>query len=73
SAFVLRDRIGVDKILLEADYPHCDSTWPDTQAVIEQEIGGLPADDVRKITWENASNLYRHPVPPEVQADPNAF
>ncbi|MBV9663717.1 MAG: amidohydrolase [Actinobacteria bacterium] len=73
SAFALRDRIGVDKILLEADYPHCDSTWPDTQAVIEQEIGGLPADDVRKITWENASNLYRHPVPPEVQADPNAF
>jgi len=73
SAFALRDRIGVDKILLEADYPHCDSTWPDTQAVIEREIGGLPADDIRRITWENASNLYRHPVPPEVQADPNAY
>jgi predicted TIM-barrel fold metal-dependent hydrolase len=73
SAFALRDRIGVDKILLEADYPHCDSTWPDTQAVIEREIGGLPAADIRKITWENASHLYRHPVPAEVQADPNAF
>jgi predicted TIM-barrel fold metal-dependent hydrolase len=73
SAFAMRDRIGVDKILLESDYPHCDSTWPDTQAVIEREIGGLPPDDVRMITWENASNLYRHPVPAEVQADPNAF
>jgi predicted TIM-barrel fold metal-dependent hydrolase len=73
SAFTMRERIGVDKILLEADYPHCDSTWPDTQAVIEREIGGLPADDIRKFTWENASNLYRHPVPPEVQANPNAF
>jgi predicted TIM-barrel fold metal-dependent hydrolase len=73
TAFALRDRIGVDKILLESDYPHCDSTWPDTQTVIEREIGGLPADDVRKITWENASKLYRHPVPPEVQADPEAF
>ena len=73
SAFAMRDRIGVDKILLEADYPHCDSTWPDTQAVIEREIGGLPADDIRKITWENASLLYRHPVPPDVQVDPNAF
>jgi len=73
SAFAMRDRIGVDKILLEADYPHCDSTWPDTQAVIEREIGGLPPDDIRRITWENASNLYRHPVPPEVQADPYAF
>jgi predicted TIM-barrel fold metal-dependent hydrolase len=73
SAFAMRDRIGVDKILLEADYPHCDSTWPDTQVVIEREIGGLPLEDIRKITWENASHLYRHPVPPEVQADPNAF
>jgi len=73
SAFAMRDRIGVDKILLEADYPHCDSTWPDTQAVIEREIGGLPPDDIRRITWANASHLYRHPVPPEVQADPDAF
>jgi predicted TIM-barrel fold metal-dependent hydrolase len=73
SAFAMRGRIGVDKILLEADYPHCDSTWPDTQAVIEREIGGLPPDDIRRITWENASTLYRHPVPAEVQADPNAF
>jgi predicted TIM-barrel fold metal-dependent hydrolase len=73
SAFAMRERIGVDKILLEADYPHCDSTWPDTQAVIEREIGGLPPDDIRRFTWQNASRLYRHPVPPEVQADPNAY
>lgn len=73
SAFVQRERIGIDNILLEADYPHCDSTWPNTQAKIESEIGGLPADDIRKFTWENASRLYRHPVPPEVQADPNAY
>ena len=44
-----------------------------TQAVIEREIGGLPTADIRKITWENASHLYRHPVPVEVQADPDAF
>ena len=31
SAFVQRDRIGVDHILVESDYPHCDSTWPNTQ------------------------------------------
>ena len=28
-----------------------------------REIGGLPAEDIRKFTWENASRLYRHPVP----------
>jgi predicted TIM-barrel fold metal-dependent hydrolase len=73
SSFALRDVIGVDHILLEQDYPHCDSTWPHTQRTIEEEIGGLPAADVRKMTWENASVLYRHPVPAAVQQDPDAY
>ena len=73
SSFGQRDRIGVEHILLEADYPHCDSTWPDTQERIRDEIGDLPADDIRRITWQNASELYRHPVPPAIQADPDAF
>jgi predicted TIM-barrel fold metal-dependent hydrolase len=73
SAFDQRARIGVEHILLEADYPHCDSTWPHTQAVIERDCGHLPPEDLRKLTWENASRLYRHPVPPAVQADPDAY
>ena len=27
----------------------------------------LPADVVRKVTWENASKLFRHAVPEELQ------
>jgi Amidohydrolase len=73
SSFDQRDRIGPEHILLESDYPHCDSTWPRTQQVIEHEIGHLPAHAVRQITWENASRLYRHPVPASVVADPNSF
>ena len=73
SSFDQRERIGVDHILLESDYPHCDSTWPNTQRVIEKEIGHLPPADVRKITWENASRLYRHAVPIAVQDDPDAY
>jgi predicted TIM-barrel fold metal-dependent hydrolase len=73
SSFALRDVIGVEHILLEQDYPHCDSTWPHTQRTIEEEIGGLPAADIRKMTWENASVLYRHPVPAAVQQDPDAY
>ncbi len=73
STFALRERIGVGNILLESDYPHSDSTWPNTQRVIEEEIGGLPADDIKKMTWENASILYRHPVPEAIQNSPDAF
>ena len=67
STFALRDHIGVDHICLESDYPHADSTWPDTQANAEAALRGLPADVVRKVTWENASKLFRHPVPTELQ------
>ena len=73
SSFDQRDRIGVENILLESDYPHCDSTWPNTQEVIHREIGHLPADDVRRITWQNASELYRHEVPDSVQEDPESY
>ncbi|BDB42674.1 hypothetical protein IWGMT90018_31200 [Mycobacterium kiyosense] len=73
SSFVQYQRIGADNIMLEADYPHCDSTWPHTQQTIHEEIGGLPGDVVRKITWENASRLYQHPVPVDIQRDPDAF
>jgi predicted TIM-barrel fold metal-dependent hydrolase len=73
SSFVQRHRIGIANILLESDYPHCDSTWPDTQEVIHREIGDLPAEDIERITWRNASELYRHEVPASVQADPNSY
>jgi predicted TIM-barrel fold metal-dependent hydrolase len=63
SMFVLRDRIGVDHIMVEADYPHVDSTWPDTQAAIEHALAGVAIEDARKIAYENAARLYRHPLP----------
>ena len=67
STFALRDHIGIDHICLESDYPHADSTWPDTQPRAHAALQGLPDEDVRKITWENASKLFRHPVPKELQ------
>jgi predicted TIM-barrel fold metal-dependent hydrolase len=67
SAFALRHHIGVDHIMLESDYPHADSSWPDTQEQVRAGIGDLPPGEIRKITWENASRLFRHPVPEELQ------
>ncbi|MCU1380183.1 MAG: amidohydrolase [Acidimicrobiales bacterium] len=73
SNFQLRHRIGVDNILVESDYPHLDSTWPNTQHIVAESIGGFPEDEIRKITWENASKLFQHPVPASVAADPESF
>ena len=63
STISTRHVIGVDNILFESDYPHGDGTWPDTQGVIDSVLGDLPVDEIRKITHENASRLYRHPLP----------
>jgi predicted TIM-barrel fold metal-dependent hydrolase len=63
STIATRDRIGIDHVMVEVDYPHGDSTWPDTQAVIHRAWGHLPVDDLRKMTHQNAAALYRWPLP----------
>jgi hypothetical protein len=73
SAFVQRDVIGVENILVESDYPHADSTWPRTQERLAAQLAGLSDREVAQVTWENAAHLFRHPVPVEVQRDPNAY
>ena len=73
SGLEQRDRIGVDHICLESDYPHQDGTWPDTQEILRTQLAGIPATDVRKLTWANASTLFDFPVPGAVQEDPNAY
>jgi predicted TIM-barrel fold metal-dependent hydrolase len=66
STIDTRHRIGVDRIMLEVDYPHGDGTWPDTQSVIEKCWGHIPDDELRMMCCENAAALYRHPLPATV-------
>jgi len=65
STIDTRARIGIDHIMIEVDYPHGDSTWPDTQDVIDQYWGHLPVDDLRKLVYQNAADLFRWPLPPD--------
>ena len=66
STIDTRHRIGVENIMVEVDYPHGDSTWPDTQLVIEKAWGHVPVDELRAMCSENAAALYRHPLPDSV-------
>ena len=65
SAFRFIDLIGVDNVMLESDYPHADSTWPDTQDILRRDLVGLDYASTRKVCFENAADLYRHPQPPD--------
>ena len=64
SAVAQRHVIGLDHIMVESDYPHADSSWPDTQRVLAENWGSLPDDELRAVAGGNASRLFRHPLPP---------
>ena len=57
-----RDVIGVDKILFETDYPHSDTTWPHTQAVVKNLFEGVDQESLEKITYKNAEKLFKFPL-----------
>ena len=73
AAFDVLDSIGADNITIETDYPHLDSTWPNSQEILWQQVGGLDPDDANKIAWRNAAELFRHEVPASVVADPESW
>ncbi len=51
------DRVGVDNTTFETDYPHTDSTWPDTKKLAEEYMQGLADDVVYKIMRGNAIRM----------------
>ena len=53
------ERIGIDSIMWGSDYPHPDGVFPDSRAVIQENLGHLPKDVIQQITCENAAKLYR--------------
>jgi predicted TIM-barrel fold metal-dependent hydrolase len=67
SGFLTRDVIGVENLLVESDYPHADSTWPDTQPRLREQLAGVPDDEARRICWQNAVELFAMPDPPDAR------
>lgn len=63
STIATRHRIGVEHVMVEVDYPHGDSTWPDTQATIAECWADVPDDEMAAMCSRNAAALFRHPLP----------
>ena len=45
--------------MLETDYPHSDTTWPDCIGVAKKLLADLPVDTQYKIQRGNAERLFR--------------
>jgi uncharacterized protein len=50
--------VGADSCMWASDYPHTDSTFPESRRVIAETLGGLPDADRHKITAANCARLY---------------
>lgn len=53
------DMIGEDNVMLEVDYPHSDTTWPDSIHVANTIMKDLPEATQHKILRGNAERLFR--------------
>jgi predicted TIM-barrel fold metal-dependent hydrolase len=55
-----RDDIGVDRIMWECDYPHTDTTWPDSQDAAAQVFAaaGASDDEIDAISHGNAERVF---------------
>jgi predicted TIM-barrel fold metal-dependent hydrolase len=50
--------IGADCCMWASDYPHTDSTFPESRRAIAESLGGLAPGDVHKIVAANCARLY---------------
>jgi predicted TIM-barrel fold metal-dependent hydrolase len=53
-----REHIGVDNIMWSSDYPHSETTWPNSRKLTEEWMSDFPEEERRKILYENAARLY---------------
>ena len=54
----LRDRIGVETIMWESDFPHPDSTWPCSPEHLADALSGCTSAERDAITFANAARTF---------------
>jgi predicted TIM-barrel fold metal-dependent hydrolase len=60
------ERIGVDNVMIETDYPHSDSTWPNCITIAHKQLSGFDEATRYKLLRGNAERLFHFtpPAPP---------
>jgi predicted TIM-barrel fold metal-dependent hydrolase len=54
----LLDLLGEGRVMWASDYPHADSTWPESQRAIDESFHGVPPRARARILCDNARELY---------------
>jgi predicted TIM-barrel fold metal-dependent hydrolase len=59
TAFQVKDLCNIRRLLWANDFPHSDSTWPDSQAVLAKQAAGLSESERDLVLHDNVAELYR--------------
>ena len=54
-----RHHIGIDNIMWASDYPHSETTWPNSKTLTDEWFTPYGEEDKAKILWKNCAQLYR--------------
>lgn len=53
-----RNEVGRNRVMWGSDYPHTESTWPNSRQSIAAAVADVPADEARNILGLNAIEFY---------------
>jgi predicted TIM-barrel fold metal-dependent hydrolase len=53
-----RHKTGGRNIMWSTDYPHSETTWPSSRAVMDEQFAGLSDEERRPIVCDNARRFY---------------
>ena len=51
--------VGLETITWECDYPHSDTTWPNSPEVLARQLDGIPDNEINMITHENTCRFFQ--------------
>jgi predicted TIM-barrel fold metal-dependent hydrolase len=57
-ALLAHEAIGSNTLLWGTDFPHNASTWPESVAVLDNLVRGLPPELRKRVAHTNAMDLY---------------
>jgi predicted TIM-barrel fold metal-dependent hydrolase len=53
-----RHHIGIDNIMWASDYPHSETTWPNSKQLTDEWFRGFDAEEKAKVLWKNCARLF---------------
>ncbi|HME75872.1 MAG TPA: amidohydrolase family protein [Mycobacterium sp.] len=62
TALRLAQELDFHNWVLEIDYPHMESIWPNSQSVYKRDLNGVDETFVENFTWRRATELFNFPV-----------